>query len=239
MNNGFKTPEPSEQTQQKVEPVDDSFLEKPKTNTAIEIDNMLSDKSEQSAGSNFFVYILIFVVLAGVVMTYLVFQHKLSDTNSNVSTLSTKVNKINSSNSSINSSLAVTSFLVPNLGIQILVPSNYSDLTTATGSTTDFSNSSTQAIFLSSKNIAEKDNNCKSSSVAMGGAPLGIIAKIDGTYPPVGTVSAGVLLIQTKAYYLAYMPPATTCTTNKATLELINQYRFNLVFNSSTVSLSK
>ncbi|MEI7674579.1 MAG: hypothetical protein WCI60_02490 [bacterium] len=239
MNNGFKTPEPTQQSQQKVEHLDDSFLDKPKTNTAIDIDNMLSDKSEQSVNSNFFLYILIFFIVAGVVMIYLIFQHKIAATDVNVSTLSTKIDKINNPNSSSSASTTITNFLVPSIGIQILVPSNYSDLTTAIGPSSDFSDNSTQAVFLSSKNITDKDINCKASSAAMGGSPLGIIAKINGTYPPIGTVSAGVLLIQTKSYYIAYMPPATTCTTNKATLELINQYRFNLVFNPSTVSLSK
>ena len=238
MNNGYKTPEPTQQSQQKVEPADDSFLDKPKTNTAIEIDNMLSDKSDQSVNSNFFLYIFIFVIAAGLVMTYLVFIGKLGDTNNNVSNLTINVAKINKPALNSVTTAAVTNYLLPSIGVQLLVPNTYSDLTSETGSTSVFSSSSTQAVFLSSKSITNSDAKCSASSVTIGGSPLGIIAKISGNYPSSGSVSAGVLLIQTKTYYIAYMPSTTSCSANQSTISLINQYRFYLSLNPSTVSLS-
>ncbi len=239
MDNGFKVPDQIDPTNSKVNRVkEDSFLETPKVNKAIEIDNMLSDKSDQATNSNFFIYILIFLVVAAVAVTYFVYQNQLADTNLRINNLDSKIIKSNTPVSINSNSQAISDFALPTFGLKILVPSQYSDLTTVTGTTTVFSATPTQAVFLSSKAITKSDINCTASSSVMGGSPLGIISQINGTYPSNINVSSGVLLLQTKSYYIAYMPPTTSCSSNKNTLALINEYRYNLHLNSSTVSLS-
>ena len=236
MDDGFKTPDINEQ---KPEPKqeENNFLEKPKENKALEIETMLNKDTEIASPSNFITYVLIFLVAAGVISTYLVFQDKLSDTKTSVNNLSNKISKISTSATPITNS-SVNKFVVPELGISILTPSNYSDLNYATGQTGLFSNPSSNAIFLSSKSIANSDEACAASPSSAHGSPLGIIAKINGNYPGQNVNSSGLLLIQTKSYYIAYLPQQENCSTNPSTKSLINRYLYNLPINSQTVSLT-
>ena len=90
---------------------------------------------------------------------------------------------------------------IPELGASFNVPANIADLTYALNSTKTQAN-------LSSQNLASLDPACTATATV---APLGSVVKTNGQYPTTPSTTT-TLIKQYPTYYIAYVKPATNCS---------------------------
>lgn len=134
---------------------------------------------------------------------------------------------------------------IPQLGIEISVPASLEDLTYATGAENSFGSGTTgTGAWLSTKALAAADANCTASTGANAnggytGGPLGVIAKINGTYPTNPTDSSGDLVLQESGYYIAYQPSQSACSTSQSVETIQTNDVEALKISNATVQLIK
>jgi len=99
-----------------------------------------------------------------------------------------------------------------NLGFQITVPDSIKDLTFTTASKTTST--------LSTASLAAKASTCSATA-----GPLGAFSKVTGTYTPKAdgtTTGNGAFVKQFTGYYIVWLTPQTTCSTDPAIQALTN-----------------
>ena len=193
------------------------------------------------------VFIVIAIILiAGAAYGTYYWQHKnVNDRDVQINKLDHQVvslqQQISSSTSTATASTASkTTIKIPELGIQISVPSTLQDLSYAAAPENSFGvGTSGTAAYLSTKALSAADAACTASASKTTGAPLGVIAKVNGTYPAALTASSGILILQEKDYYVAYQPSQSACSTkpNVQTIQTNDKLAFKV--NNDTVSLTQ
>ena len=241
MEIGFKVPNDEGIKQDNND--DNSFIDetydasknKPVSSKALEVESLIGDQKIQGSESRLITYIIIFLLLAGVFISYLFLTNRIKTLEAKTAKLSSAINDTSPKTQNSFSDAKVVK--IPSLGVELLTPNKYSDLTFVEGSTNVFSTQTKQAVFISSKTLTDVDSGCQASSTSVNGSSLGVIAKIPGTYPQKFVSNSGILLIQEQDDYIAYMPDSKNCSLSLSVQRLINNYRLNLKINPETVSL--
>ncbi len=238
MDNGFKIP--GDVSTPKVETIEDvdNFVEKTEAPSpkALEVESLADDNNIHASNSSLLIYVILFFLFVGLVSSYLFLSDKIKDNISKLESMLAVSESTASKGDTMGTEVAST-FKISELGIQILTHTGFGDLTYATGQSNTFSANTINAAFISSKTITSLDKNCQASSSSVGGSPLGIIAQIKGEYPNQSNQNNGVLLVQEKDSYIAFMPSTTKCSENVKVNQAVNNYRINLQLNPETVSV--
>lgn len=159
----------------------------------------------------------IIVVVAASYSTYYWQHQKLKTAQSQKTTAEQMITSLNTQVAELQKSTTTPSknvLTVPELGIEVTVPSKLSDMTYAVLNETAVAGHSNTSIGLSTLGLITLDPKCNAAQ-----APLGTLSKTAGKYPAIPTInnSSGQLLTQYSTYYLAYEAPQTACSSSTTT----------------------
>lgn len=244
MDGGFKIPD-KEAEQKKISDYvkeDHNFIEDSeiKPSRSVEVESLADSLNDSKSKSNFLIYLFLFIISFGVMTTYLIIGARLSDANKSIDSLKQEVDNQATKTKPVTSvTQSASPFIIKELGIQILVPANLSDLLYVKSESTAFSSGPSPAVLLTTKNIDNIDSKCSLSDLKNTLPSLGTIVKVDGNYTAASSNNGGQLLLQEKGYYIGFVAPSSNCSTNSKTLSAIYQARYYLVLNPSTITLIK
>lgn len=164
------------------------------------------------------VILIIIIFAGGIYGVYAYQQKKINTANSQITTLTNEntmlkaalakaqkasVVSVNTQNTSTGTTSNLTVFKIPELGVSLSEPASLGDITYV-------ANSTKTAVNLSSKNLETADPACTATATT---APLGTITKGTGQFPTTPSTTT-TLIKQYSTYYIAYVKPATNCSTS-------------------------
>ena len=245
MAGGFKIP--NEETQEKKisEYVkdDNNFIEfnELQSTKAIELESLSDNSDESKVKSNVLLYIFIFLIVGISTIFHFVVIGKISANTRDINTLKSQLDKnmIKATQKIVPiKPISVSSKSIKEIGINILIPSNLSDLDYSVTQSILFTGIPITSIGLSSKAINKIDTKCLVNNNS-NNAPLGSIAKVAGVYGASAFQYHTQLILQEKDYYIAYLPSNLSCPNGDIALKSINLYKYYLNLNPLTVTLIK